>query len=170
MQERRTTLTETEVVSCARLKFFVKTPHHTLRFLVSRRSCTRQTWLKKESSDLKIMESSTEDNQIHRSVLLDHKMIIEGIQYHEKKELQRVFNEDGVEMSDLSHMRSIGVRTYTANQKIVDGEVKDETIETTMAGDEIANFSRRIFKNNWNETSWIISSHWWISTTLQSFE
>ena len=31
----------------------------------------------KEPSDLKTMESSTEDNQIHRSVLLDHKMIIE---------------------------------------------------------------------------------------------
>ena len=83
------------------------------------------------------MESSTEDNQIHRSVLLDHKMTIEGNLYHEKKELQRVFTEDGVEMSNLSHMRAIAVlaasgfgdRTYTTNKKIVDGEVKDETIE-----------------------------------------
>ena len=151
MQERRTTLTETEVVSCARLclKFFVKTPHHTIRFLVSRRSCTRQTWLKKESSDLKIMESSTADNQIHRSVLLDHKMIIEGIQYHEKKELQRVFNEDGVEMSNLSHMRSIGDRTYTVNQKIVDGEVEDATIETTFAEDEVAAF-KKDWDDNWH--------------------
>jgi hypothetical protein len=29
-------------------------------------------------------------------------------------------------MFNFSHMRSIGDRTYTANQKIVDGEVKDE--------------------------------------------
>ena len=29
-------------------------------------------------------------------------------------------------MSNLSHMRSIGVGTYTTNQKIVDGEVKDD--------------------------------------------
>ena len=94
------------------------------------------------------MESSTEDNQIHRSVLLDHKMIIEGIQYHEKKELQRFFNEDGVEMSNLSHMRSIGDRTYTANQKIVDGEVKDETIETTLDENEVA-----VFKKDWEESS-----------------
>ena len=94
------------------------------------------------------MESSTEDNQIHRSVLLDHKMIIEGIQYHEKKELQRFFNEDGVEMSNLSHMRSIGDRTYTANQTIGDGEVKDVTIETTLAEDEVA-----AFKKNW-EDNW----------------
>jgi hypothetical protein len=41
-------------------------------------------------------------------------------------------------------MRSIGDRTYTTNQNIVDEEVKDETIQTTLAGDEIANFSRRI--------------------------
>ena len=88
------------------------------------------------------MESSTEDNQIHRSVLLDHKIVIEGITYHEKKEMQRIFNEDGVEMSNLSHMRSIGVRTYTANQKIVDEKVKDETIETNLAEDEIAAFKR----------------------------
>ena len=74
------------------------------------------------------MESSTEDNQFHRSDLVEHKMIIEGIQHHEKKELQRILNEDGVDMNmfNLSYMRSIGDRTYTANQKIVDGEVKDE--------------------------------------------
>ena len=53
-------------------------------------------------------------------------------------------------------MRSIGDRTYTTNQKIVDGKVKDETIETTLAGDEIANFSRRIFKKDWNKNSRII--------------
>jgi hypothetical protein len=97
------------------------------------------------------MESSTEDNQIHRSVLLDHKMVIEGIQYHEKKELQRVFNEDGVEISNLSHMRSIGVRSYTANQKIVDEGVKNETIETTLAEDEVADF-KKDWEDNWHPT------------------
>ena len=43
-----------------------------------------------------------EDNQIHQSFLLDHKMTIEGKLYHEKKELQRIFTEDGVEMSNHS--------------------------------------------------------------------
>ena len=103
----------------------------------------------KESSDLKTMESSTEDNRVHRSVLLDHKMVIEGIQYHEKKELQKIFNKDGVAMSNLSHMRSIGVRTYTAKQKIVDGEVKDVTIETTLAEDEVAAF-KKDWEDNWH--------------------
>ena len=90
------------------------------------------------------MASATENTQIHRSVLLDHKIIIEGVQYHEKKELERVFKEDGVEMSILSHMRSIGDRTYTANQNIVDGVVQEETIDTNLADEEVAEF-----KKNW---------------------
>ena len=95
------------------------------------------------------MEPSTEDNQIHRSVLLDHKMIIEGIQYHEKKEMQTIFNEDGVETSNLAHMRSIGDQHYTANQKFVDGVVKDDTIETTLAEDEVAAF-KKDWEDNWH--------------------
>ena len=98
------------------------------------------------------MKASTEDTQIHRSVLLDHKMIIEGIQYLEIKELQRGFyEEDGMEMSTLSHMRSIGDRTYTANQKIVDEGVKNETIETTLAEDEVADF-KKDWEDNWHPT------------------
>ena len=103
------------------------------------------------------MESYTEDprswilNQeviegiLHRSILLDHKDIREGIQYHEKKELLTIYYEDGVE-SNLFHRRSKltpnGVQTYTTNQKFVDEEVKDETIETNLAEDEIAAFKR----------------------------
>ena len=92
------------------------------------------------------MESSTEDNQIHRTVLEDHTKIIEGIQYHEKLELRRWRGDVQLE---LSHMRSIGDRTYTANTKIVaSGECKDE-IETTLAEDEVA-----AFKKNWEDNNW----------------
>jgi hypothetical protein len=74
---------------------------------------------------------------------LDRKMIKDGVQYHEKKGLQRVFKEDGVEMSILSrrwfHMRSIGDRTYTVNHNLVDG-VGQETIDTNLAEDEVAEF------------------------------
>ena len=92
----------------------------------------------------------TKDTQILRSVLLDHKMIIVGIQYHEKKELEKFLNKkEGVEMCTLSHMRSIGDRTYTANQKLVDGEVKDETTETTLAENEVADF-KKDWEDNWH--------------------
>ena len=101
-----------------------------------------------KSSSLKNMSSTTEDTQIRGIILLDYKMTIGGIQYY-AKELQRSFNEDGLEMSKLSHMRSIGDQTYTANRKIIDGEVKDETIETTLAVDEVATFKKN-WEDNWN--------------------
>ena len=97
------------------------------------------------------MASTTENNQIYgRSVLQDHKIIIDGVQYHEKMEL--VLERNSSQFPDgrktLSHLRSIGDQTYTINYIIVDGEVNDETIETTLAEDEIANF-----KKDWNENS-----------------
>jgi hypothetical protein len=46
----------------------------------------------------------------------------------------------------LSHMRLIGDRTYTAKHKIVDGVVKDETIETILDENEVA-----AFKKDWEE-------------------
>ena len=52
-------------------------------------------------------------------------------------------------MSNLrSNMMSIGDRTYTVNQKIVDGEVEDETIETNMDENDVA-----VFKKDWEESS-----------------
>ena len=55
-------------------------------------------------------------------------------------------------MSILSHLRSIGDRTYKVNQKLIDGVFQDETIQTTMAEDEIADF-----KEDWEE-NWLPST------------
>ena len=91
------------------------------------------------------MASTTEDTKfLHRSVLFDHTINIKGVICHEKKVVEMVSrNEDGVKMWTLSHLRSIGDRTYTTNQKIVgDGEVKDETFETTLTEDEVADFKK----------------------------
>ena len=79
----------------------------------------------------------TDDTPI-RSNLLDHKMIIEGVQYHEKKEL-KFFSEYGT----FSHTRSIGDRTYMANLKFFDGEVNDWKIE----------YENAEFKKDW-EDNW----------------
>lgn len=91
--------------------------------------------------------------QINRSVLLDRKMIIKGVQYHEKKTIERVLKEDGVEMSISSHLRSIGDRVYIANQNFVNGKVQDETIETNLAVDEVADFLKDWGKN-WHPECW----------------
>ena len=53
-------------------------------------------------------------------------------------------------MSNLSHMRSIGVGTYTTNQKIVDGEVKDDTIETNRQEHPIAVAFKKEWEDNWH--------------------
>ena len=95
------------------------------------------------------MESNSKD-QWHYSMTSTS-----GVQYHEKWDLQMFFNEDGAwEKSTLSHMRSIGDRkiSYSANKKIVDGEVSEWIIhkfETTLDGDELAGF-KMDWEDNWH--------------------
>ena len=72
------------------------------------------------------------------SVLLNHKLIIGGVQY--RYILYRV--EDGGDMCTLSHERSIGDRTYIINQHFVAGEVKDETFQTNLAEYEVVEFKK----------------------------
>ena len=53
-------------------------------------------------------------NPNHRSVLLDHQMIVDGVLMRGMKELFKTLNDEtGVEESHLSHMRVIGDRGYT---------------------------------------------------------
>ena len=85
-------------------------------------------------------------NPIHRSVFLDHKLMIDGVTFHEHKVLQNEYDENNVKQGMLSHTRAIGDQSYTAIQKIVDGNVQDEVIETTMTPEEIENF-----RNEWEE-------------------
>ena len=91
-------------------------------------------------------------NPTHRSVLLDHQMIVDEVLMREKKDLTKTLNDEtGVEESHLSHMRVIGNRSYTATQSITDdgagcGEEKEELIETDMDESELENF-----KNEWEE-------------------
>ena len=88
----------------------------------------------------------------HRSVLLDHQMIVDGVLMREKKDLTKTLNDEtGLEESHLSHMRVIGNRSYTAKQSITGdgagcGEEKEELIETDMDESELENF-----KNEWEE-------------------
>ena len=74
-----------------------------------------------------------------------------GVHYHEKKELVKVFIKNRVEITILSHLRSIDDRTYTTSQIIVDGEVQDEKlIETNMSAEEVADFEKE-WEENCNE-------------------
>ena len=70
-------------------------------------------------------------------VLLDHQSTIDSVIFHEFK----VFNK---EYGILSHMRTIGDRTYiTKKGWSMDGaSYGEETIETNMAPEEIEDFKR----------------------------
>ena len=48
----------------------------------------------------------------HHSILLDHKMILDGVIFHEYKEVRNKINEEGIEESHFSHLRAIGDRKY----------------------------------------------------------
>ena len=100
-----------------------------------------------------------ENNQFQsKSVLLDHKMIVEGKTWHEKKELVTTINEeDGREITTFSHSRSIGDRSYQVQQEIISGEkfplgnITDETVEIGLADflTEVADF-KQDWKDNEN--------------------
>ena len=81
-----------------------------------------------------------------RSVLLDHKLEVDGIIFHEHKELETTINVEGNKEVVFSHTRAIGDRVYKAQQRVIDGEVREETCETQMAPEEIEDF-----KNEWDE-------------------
>ena len=54
-------------------------------------------------------------------------------EYYEKIELENFINDDGGKISILSHLRSIGDRTYRFNLKIlIEGVLQDETIQTKL--------------------------------------
>ena len=86
-------------------------------------------------------------NPAHRSILLDHQIIVDGVLMRERKDLTKTLNDEtGVEESHLTHTRVIGEKSYTAKQSITDGEEEEEMIETDMDDSELENF-----KNEWEE-------------------
>ena len=86
-------------------------------------------------------------NPAHRSILLDHQMIVDGVLMRERKDLTKTLNDEtGVEESHLTHTRVIGEKSYTSTQSISDGEKEEEMIETDMNDSELENF-----KNEWEE-------------------
>ena len=88
----------------------------------------------------------------HRSIFLDHQMIVDGVLMQERKDLTKTFNDEtGAEESHLTLNRVIGDKSYTAKKSITDGEEEEEIIETDMDDSELENF-----KNEWEE-KWIPS-------------
>ena len=89
-------------------------------------------------------------NPRHRSVLLDHQMIVDGVLIQEKKDWTKIQNDEtGVEESHLSHLRILGNRSFTAKRSGTCQHYwlmyQEEMIETEMNDIELENF-----KNEWD--------------------
>ena len=69
--------------------------------------------------------SNSSDPTRHLSVLIDHKMVIEGNIFHERKELVNITNEEGIKIGLLSHLKAIGDRKYTV-KRVINGEDQEE--------------------------------------------
>ena len=58
-------------------------------------------------------ENQIVENQLHRSVLLDHEMVVDGVVLRERKELNNVADDEGNQQkSILIHTRFIGDKKY----------------------------------------------------------
>ena len=69
---------------------------------------------------------------------------IGGVSFHEQKDLEIFFNQDGSNDGILYvfiTLRAIGTHSYTVNQGIIDSEPVFAEIETTMNPDEMSNFN-----------------------------
>ena len=71
----------------------------------------------------------------HRSVLLDHQSIVDGVSVREKKDLTITINDEtGVEEYYLTTTRFIGDKSFTTKQSITDDEEKEESISAAASG------------------------------------
>ena len=85
--------------------------------------------------------------------------MVDGVLMKEKKNLIKTLNaETGVEESQLSIIRVIGKKIYTAKQAITDGgagygEEKEEMIQTDITMDCVSDCECELqnFKNEWEE-------------------
>ena len=92
-------------------------------------------------------ENQIVENQLHRSVLLDHEMVVDGVVLRERKELNNITDEEGnQEKSVLIHTRYIGDKKYEVQQVASEGDIVEETVETDLPDEEIGKF-----KEEWEE-------------------
>ena len=85
---------------------------------------------------------------MHRSVSLDHEMMVDGKKLLQRKELFTQMNAEGESETLIVHTRAIDDKIYTVKETIKDGETLNETVETEMSAEEV-----EIFKENW-ERMW----------------
>ena len=80
---------------------------------------------------------------------------IGGITFHEQKDLEIIFNQDGSNDGILyvfTTLRAIATHTYTVEQGFIDAEPVFFEIDTTMNTDDMSNFKIE-WLQKWNPSS-----------------
>ena len=75
---------------------------------------------------------------------IQQEMIIGGVTFHEQKDLEIIFNNDGNNIGILymfTTVRAIGDRKYTVNQGFLDSQPVVTVIRTAMNTEEMSNFT-----------------------------
>ena len=92
-------------------------------------------------------ENQIVENQLHRSVLLDHEMVVDGVVLRERKELNNVADDEGNQQkSVLIHTRFIGDKKYEVQQVAVGDDIIEENVATDLSDEDIGKF-----KEEWEE-------------------
>ena len=92
-------------------------------------------------------ENQIVENQLHRSVLLDHEMVVDGVVLRERKELNNVADDEGNQQkSVLIHTRFIGDKKYEVQQVAVGDDIVEENVVTDLSDEDIGKF-----KEEWEE-------------------
>ena len=126
-------------------------------FLKKTSSQIEQRFIKKISSNdrgIKTVEVSRreinmENQEVHRSIMMDHEMVVDGVVLRERKELVNAKDEKGLATSTLVHSRAIGDRRYVVKQSALDDNVENEIIETDMTNDQVEEFKKE-WELKWN--------------------
>ena len=95
-------------------------------------------------------ENQIVENQLHRSVLLDHEMVVDGVVLRERKELNNVADDEGNQQkSVLIHTRFIGDKKYEVQLVAVGNDVVRVNVDTNLPDEDISKFNEE-----WEE-KWI---------------
>ena len=85
--------------------------------------------------------------QLHRTVVSDHELMVDGKVFKEHKSMAKK-TEEGNESEDYSliHHRSIDDKYYIVSQNFKDGEMESENVDTNLDDNAI-----ETFKEEWEE-------------------
>ena len=116
---------------------------------MSNRQCDKisRSKLTYQKIEMDSQENQIVENQLHRSVLLDHEMVVDGVVLRERKELNNVADDEGNQQkSVLIHTRFIGDKKYEVQQVAVGDDIVEENVATDLSDEDIGKF-----KEEWEE-------------------